>query len=105
MRQGFSYGSSVRVQGNTESYLPYPLLQTRAATNNKYLMTLDELNNSFQEYQDDLAVREQHLKLLVTFRDNHQDDLLSLLKELNESTPVFTDKKQGSQGKDTEKKP
>lgn len=60
-------------------------------------MTVEEINNSFQEYQDDLAVRELHLKLPVTFNDNSLDDLFTLLKEIKE-TPVFTDTDQTLQG-------
>ena len=65
-------------------------------------MTVEEINNSFQEYQDDLAVRELHLKLPVTFNDNSLDDLFTLLKEIEE-TPVFTDTDQTLQGEAPEK--
>ena len=54
-------------------------------------MTVEEINKSYQEYQDDLARRELHLKLLVTFIDEPMDDLFTLLKEINDSPPVFTD--------------
>ena len=64
-------------------------------------MTVEEINNSYQEYQDDLARRELHLKLPVTFIDEHMDDLFTLLKEINDSPPVFTDKGQAP----PEKKP
>ena len=63
----------------------------KAASSNKYLMTVEEINKSYQEYQDDLARRELHLKLLVTFKGEHMDDLFTLLKEINDSPPVFTD--------------
>lgn len=63
----------------------------KEAFSNKYLMTVEEINNSYQEYQDDLARRELHLKLPVTFIDEHMDDLYTLLKEINDSPTVFTD--------------
>lgn len=77
-----------------------PLL-VLAASNNKYLMTVEEINNSYQEYQDDLALRELHLKLPVTFCDDHLDDLFTLLKEIKDSPPLLTDTDHPPTEKDT----
>ena len=68
-------------------------------------MTLEEINNSFQEYQDDLAVRELHLKPIFHFSDDHQDDLFALLKELRNSTPILFDPDHKPQGETTEQQP
>ena len=55
-------------------------------------MTIEEINQSYQEFQDELATRELHLKLLPTFKDESLDDLINLLKEVKENTPIFTEK-------------
>ena len=57
-------------------------------------MTVEDINQSYQDFQDDLAIRELHLKLLPTFKDESMDDLLSLLNELKEATPIFAEKEQ-----------
>lgn len=61
---------------------------------NKYHMTAEEINQSYQEFQDELAIRELHLKLLPSFKDESLDDLINLLKEVKENTPIFTEKEQ-----------
>lgn len=61
---------------------------------NKYLMTVEEINQSYQDFQDDLATRELHLKLLPTFKDESLDDLFNLLNEVREATPIFAEKEQ-----------
>lgn len=53
-------------------------------------MTEEELNQSYQDFQDELAVRELHLKLLPSFNKEPMDDLIKLLKEIKETTPIFT---------------
>ena len=55
-------------------------------------MTIEEINQSYQEFQDELATRELHLKLLPTFKDESLDDLINLLKEVKQNTPIFTEK-------------
>ena len=60
-------------------------------------MTIEEINQSYQDFQDELATRELHLKYPVTFSDDHQDDLFTLLKEINESTPLFIETNQENQ--------
>ncbi|MBR0519249.1 hypothetical protein IJJ97_05615 [bacterium] len=57
-------------------------------------MTAEEINQSYQEFQDELATRELHLKLLPTFKDESLDDLINLLKEVKENTPIFTEKEE-----------
>lgn len=42
--------------------------------------TEEELNQLFQDYQDDLTLRDKHIKLLVSFNDS-MDELLSLLQQ------------------------
>lgn len=41
--------------------------------------TVDEINQEFQDYQDDLTLREKHLKLPSTFDTSSMDDLIALL--------------------------
>ena len=55
-------------------------------------MTIEEINQSYQEFQDELATRELHLKLLPTFKDESLDDLINLLKEVKDNTPISTQK-------------
>ena len=55
-------------------------------------MTIEEINQSYQEFQDELATRELHLKLLPNFKDELLDDLINLLKEVKDNTPIFTEK-------------
>ena len=43
--------------------------------------TLEEINDSFDSYQEDLATRDLHLKLLVYFEDDSLDSILSMLKD------------------------
>ena len=61
---------------------------------NKYHMTIEGINQSYQEFQDELATRELHLKLLPTFKDELLDDLINLLKEVKDNTPIFTEKEE-----------
>ena len=51
-------------------------------------MTTEEINQSYQDFQDELATRELHLKLLPTFKDESLDELLYLLNELKGDTPI-----------------
>lgn len=55
-------------------------------------MTAEVINQSYQDFQEELATRELHLKLLSTFNDEPMDDLFDLLNELKEATPIFTEK-------------
>ena len=55
-------------------------------------MTAEEINQSYQDFQEELASRELHLKLLSSFNDEPMDDLFDLLNELKESTPIFNNK-------------
>ena len=57
-------------------------------------MTIEEINQSYQEFQDELATRELHLELLPTFKDESLDDLINLLKEVKDNTPIFTEKEE-----------
>ena len=57
-------------------------------------MTIEEINQSYQEFQDELATRELHLKLLPTFKDESLDDLINLLKEVKDNTPIFAEKEE-----------
>lgn len=42
---------------------------------------IDEINQQFQDFQDDLTLREKRLKLLTSFKEEDElDDLMSLLK-------------------------
>lgn len=41
--------------------------------------TLDEINTMFQDFQDDLVVREKNLKFPVRFTDYSLDDILEML--------------------------
>ena len=66
-------------------------------------MTAEEINQSYQEFQDELATRELHLKLLPTFKDESLDELLDLINELKGNTPVFTNKEQPTPESTTEK--
>ena len=61
---------------------------------NKYHMTREEINQSYQEFQDELATRELHLKILPNFKDELLDDLINLLKEVKDNTPIFTEKEE-----------
>lgn len=53
-------------------------------------MTIEDINQSYQDFQDELAIRELNLKLLPCFNKEPLDDLLDLLKEVKENTPIFT---------------
>ena len=58
-------------------------------------MTPEEINQAYQDFQDDLATRELKLKLLPTFKEDESlNDLLKLLNEVREATPIFTEKEQ-----------
>ena len=53
-------------------------------------MTTEEINQSYQDFQDDLAIRELHLKILPTFKDDEfRDKLFSQLNEIKETPPVL----------------
>lgn len=41
--------------------------------------TLDDINQEFQDFQDDLTLREKHLKLPSSFDTSSMDDLISML--------------------------
>ena len=41
--------------------------------------TVDDINREFQDYQDDLTLREKHLRLPSTFDTSSMDDLISML--------------------------
>ena len=57
-------------------------------------MTTEEINQSYQDFQDDLAIRELHLKILPTFKDDEfLDKLFSQLNEIKETPPVLIDQK------------
>lgn len=43
------------------------------------MKTNDFINQQFQDFQDELLIREKKLKLPVSFNDNSLDDLLLLL--------------------------
>ena len=46
------------------------------------MKNLDQINSMFLDYQEDLAVRDLRLRLLVDFRDDDSlDSILSLLEE------------------------
>ncbi len=66
-------------------------------------MTIEEINKTYQDFQDELATRELHLKLLPTFKDESLDELLDLINELKGNTPIFTDKEQPTPESTTEK--
>lgn len=43
---------------------------------------VDRINDEFDEYQDELSIRERKLKLLVSFKEEDElDKLISLLDE------------------------
>ena len=43
---------------------------------------VDRINDEFDEYQDELSIREKKLKLLVSFKEEDElDKLISLLDE------------------------
>ena len=60
-------------------------------------MTTEEINQAYQDFQDELTTRELHLKLLPTFKDESLDDLLNLLNEVKENTPIITEKEQSEE--------
>lgn len=41
--------------------------------------TVEDINQEFQDFQDDLIIRKKHLKLLPSFDTSSMDDLMSLL--------------------------
>ena len=41
--------------------------------------TVDDINQEFQDYQDDLTLREKRLRLPSTFDTSSMDDLISML--------------------------
>ena len=44
---------------------------------------VDRINDEFDEYQDELSIRERKLKLLVSFKEEDElDKLISLLDEV-----------------------
>ena len=43
---------------------------------------IEEINQQFSEFQDELTIREKHLKLLPAFKEEEElNDLIALLKE------------------------
>lgn len=53
-------------------------------------LTLDDINREFQDYQDDLLMREKKLRLPVSFTPD--DSLIDLIRSLKEVIPDFTTK-------------
>lgn len=51
-------------------------------------MSLEELNELFSEYQDELVIRDRKLKLLVDFSVD-TDSLLSLLSDIREKEVIL----------------
>jgi len=51
-------------------------------------MSLDELNELFSEYQDELVIRDRKLKLLVDFSVD-TDSLLSLLSDIKDKQVIL----------------
>lgn len=46
---------------------------------------VDRINDEFNEYQDELSIRERKLKLLVSFKEeNELDKLISLLGDMKD---------------------
>lgn len=41
--------------------------------------SVEEINQDFQDYQDDLIIREKHLKLPSSFDTSSMDDIIALL--------------------------
>jgi len=41
--------------------------------------TVEEINQEFQDFQDDLLIRKKHLKLPSSFDTSSMDDLIELL--------------------------
>lgn len=41
--------------------------------------TVEEINQEFQDFQDDLLIRKKHLKLPSSFDTSSMDDLIALL--------------------------
>lgn len=48
--------------------------------------TVDDINQEFQDFQDDLNQRSKHLKLPSSFDTSSMDDLISLL-DIPQKTP------------------
>ena len=46
---------------------------------------VDRINDEFDEYQDELSIRERKLKLLVSFKEEDElDKLISLLGDMKD---------------------
>lgn len=46
---------------------------------------VDRINDEFDEYQDELSIREKKLKLLVSFKEEDElDELISLLGDMKD---------------------
>lgn len=52
-------------------------------------MTNEEINQEFLEFQKDLDTRDKHLKLIMKFENNQEDDLLKMLGELKNKSFNF----------------
>ena len=53
-------------------------------------ISVDDINDQFDEYQEELVIRSKKLKLLVDLGDMvDSDGLISLLSELNGKEVVF----------------
>lgn len=55
--------------------------------------TIEELNSLFQDYQEDLDIRDRHLKIPITFQDDSLDSILDILASvrpnlLDDPTPT-----------------
>lgn len=48
---------------------------------NNTIPTPEEINDMYDSYQEDLTIRDRHLKLLPVFPTEGLDDLIALLKE------------------------
>lgn len=46
---------------------------------------VDRINDEYEDYQEELIVRNKKLKMLVDFSDMVDDDLLSLLSDIRKS--------------------
>lgn len=73
---------SVSHLNNEDDKLYHPLPESPSTVKKPTIMkepTLDEINTMFQDYQDDLVVREKNLKFPVRFTDYSLDDILDML--------------------------
>lgn len=62
--------------------------KTRLMTDTKDIPTPEDINDQYDQYKEDLLIREKRLKLLVRFTPN--DDLYDLVMSLKDHTPDLT---------------